>query len=447
MNKQFYKDSLKMLFPIILQNIFAAMMGSVDVIMLNSVGQDAIAAGSLATQYSGLVFMFYSGISSGSILLAAQYFGKKDFKALEAIEGIALKCSLAVAVAFSVGASLFPEKLMRVYTADPVLISEGAEYLRIIWVFYILWAVSNTYFSMLRSANHVSVATFFNGVGFFLNIILNAVFIFGFFGIEKMGIRGVALATCISQAVCVAGCFIVSARSKDIKLKFSYMFIKSSSLAKDFFKMSLPALLNDVSWGAAFSAYVAIMGRLGSDVVAANSIVCVVRNFATVFCYAVAAVGGIIVGNLIGADKIDEAEKGAKEFLKVTVITGAFGGLLIFISIPFVLKYASLSTLAMHYLKQMLFINVYYVMGTAVNTTLIAGIFRAGGCTKFGLICDTIDMWGYGITAGILTAFVFKLPVVWVYFFMCLDEFVKWPWVFSFYKSKKWLRNITRTEY
>ena len=99
MNKQFYKDSLKMLFPIILQNIFAAMMGSVDVIMLNSVGQDAIAAGSLATQYSGLVFMFYSGISSGSILLAAQYFGKKDFKALEAIEGIALKCSLAVAVA------------------------------------------------------------------------------------------------------------------------------------------------------------------------------------------------------------------------------------------------------------------------------------------------------------------------------------------------------------
>ena len=186
MNKQFYKDSLKMLFPIILQNIFIAMMGSVDVIMLNSVGQDAIAAGSLATQYSGLVFMFYSGISSGSILLAAQYFGKKDFKALEAIEGIALKCSLAVAVAFSVGASLFPEKLMRVYTADPVLISEGAEYLRIIWVFYLLWAVSNTYFSMLRSANHVSVATFFNGVGFFLNIILNAVFIFGFFGIEKM---------------------------------------------------------------------------------------------------------------------------------------------------------------------------------------------------------------------------------------------------------------------
>ena len=225
------------------------------------------------------------------------------------------------------------------------------------------------------------------------------------------------------------------------------MFLKSRTLAKDFFKISLPALMNEVSWGAAFSVYVAIMGRLGSDVVAANSIVCVVRNFAIVFSYAVAVVGGIIVGNLIGADKIDEAEKGAKEFLKITVVAGVFGGLLVLASIPFVLKYASLSTLAMYYLKQMLFINVYYIMGTAVNTTLIAGIFRAGGCTKFGLICDTIDMWGYGVTVGILTAFVFKLPVVWVYFFMCLDEFVKWPWVFSFYKSKKWLKNITRAEY
>jgi Na+-driven multidrug efflux pump len=186
------------------------------------------------------------------------------------------------------------------------------------------------------------------------------------------------------------------------------------------------------------------MGRLGSDVVAANSMVCVVRNFATVFCYAVASVGGIIVGNLIGADRIQEAEKSAAEFLKITVAFGIFGGALVFFSVPFVTGRASLSAQSLEYLKKMLYINVYYIMGTAVNTTLIAGIFRAGGNTKFGLVCDAIDMWGYGVPAGILTAFVFKLPVIWVYFFMCLDEFVKWPWVFSFYRSKKWLRNITR---
>ena len=92
----------------------------------------------------------------------------------------------------------------------------------------------------------------------------------------------------------------------------------------------------------------------------------------------------------------------------------------------------------------MLLINVYYVMGAAVNTTLIAGVFRAGGDSRFGMICDTIDMWAYAVPLGFFAAGVLKLPALWVYFLLCTDEFVKWPWVISHYKSKKWLKNITR---
>ena len=85
-----------------------------------------------------------------------------------------------------------------------------------------------------------------------------------------------------------------------------------------------------------------------------------------------------------------------------------------------------------------------YIMGTAVNTTLIAGVFRAGGDTKFGLVCDTIDMWCYAVPLGFIAAFVFKLPVLVVYFLLCTDEFVKWPWVLKRYKSGLWAKNITR---
>lgn len=444
MDRQFYRDSFKMILPIVMQNIFSALMGSADVVMLNAVSQNALAAGSLATQYTGILFMFFFGIGSGAILLAAQYFGKGDMKAIEAIEGIALKCSLFVALIFFAGASFFPHALMRVYTAEPALIEEGVKYLRAVRFSYLFWAISSAYFSMLRSIGRVTVATAANGAVFFLNIALNAVFIFGLFGCRRMGIEGVALATSIAQGAQLAGCLVISFFSRDIKLKASFMLIKSRVLAKDFFRMSVPALLNDVSWGLAFSVYVAIMGRLGSDVVAANSIVCVVRNFATVFCYAVASAGGIIVGNIIGAGKLAEAETAARKFMRITVIAGLFGGLLVLVSMPLVLRFAQLSDTAMGYLRSMLYINSYYIMGTAVNTTLIAGIFRAGGNTKFGLVCDTVDMWGYGVVAGCVTAFVLKLPVVWVYFFLCLDEFVKWPWVLSFYRSKKWLRNITR---
>ena len=130
--------------------------------------------------------------------------------------------------------------------------------------------------------------------------------------------------------------------------------------------------------------------------------------------------------------------------LRLTVITGALGGVIVLAVTPFVLKFASLNETAMHYLKYMLLINSYYIMGSAVNTALIAGVFRAGGDTKFGLICDTVDMWVYAVPLGFFAAFVLKLPVLWVYFLLCTDEFVKWPWVLHHYRKGEWAKNITR---
>ena len=101
---------------------------------------------------------------------------------------------------------------------------------------------------------------------------------------------------------------------------------------------------------------------------------------------------------------------------------------------------------ALKYLKFRLYINVYYITGTAVNTTLIAGVFRAGGDSKFGFVCDTIDMWVYAVPLGFIAAFVLKLPVEAVYFLLCTDEFVKWPWVFKRFYSYKWAKNITRDD-
>lgn len=148
----------------------------------------------------------------------------------------------------------------------------------------------------------------------------------------------------------------------------------------------------------------------------------------------------------MGEGNMERAREYASKLLKLTVITGAVGGVLILIATPFVLRFASLSDTAMHYLKYMLLINTYYVMGAAVNTTLIAGVFRSGGDTRFGLICDTVDMWCYAVPLGFLAAFALKLPVLVVYFLLCTDEFVKWPWVIKRYRSGKWLQNITRDD-
>ena len=443
-NRDFYRRIFKLVLPIVIQNLLSAAVSSADVVMLNYVGQSSISAVSLASQYASVLFMVLYGLGTGATMLCAQYYGKGDMRAIQAVEGIVMRFTLSISMLFGLMALFLPEQMMHIFTNDRELIEIGASYLRCVSVCYICWGIIEAYLSVLRSIGRVTISTAMNVLAFSLNILLNAVFIFGLFGAPKMGATGVAIATSVSRFVELLACMVVSALSKDIKLDFRYMFIRNKQLFSDFVRLALPAVGNDVSWSVAFSMYSVILGHLGTDAVAANSFVVVVRNFGTILCFGVASAGGILLGNVLGENKLEKARKEASEVVRLTVFTGAIGGLIVLAVTPFVLKYADLSAQALHYLKYMLLINVYYIMGTAVNTTLIAGVFRAGGDSRFGLICDTIDMWCYAVPLGFLAAFVFKFPVMVVYFLLCTDEFVKWPWVIKRYKSGKWIRNITR---
>lgn len=440
-----YGSIVRLTWPIVLQNLLSAAVTSADVVMLNFVGQDHISAVSLAGQYSSILFMIYYGLGTGATMLCSQYYGKKDFQPIDVVEGIALRFSLLISILFSAGALLFPHLMMRVFTPDAALIEIGVSYLRRVFIAYLCWGIVEIYLAVLRSIGRVVIATVLNTAAFSLNIFLNAVFIFGLFGASRLGAAGVALATSISRAVELVLVLIVSAKSPDVKLKASYFFLRNRLLFRDFLQMALPALANDVSWGLGFSMYSVIIGQfLGSDMVAANSFVSQVRSFATVLCFSVASAGGILVGQILGASRQAEAERAASAIMKLTVLTGLIGGAFILIFRGPVLNFARLTPEGKAFLGQMLLINSYYVMGSAVNTTLIAGIFRAGGDSRFGMICDTIDMWGYGVPLGFFAAAVLRLPPMWIYFLLCTDEFVKWPWVIRHYRSKKWLKNITR---
>lgn len=442
----FYSQIFKLVLPIVIQNLLSAAVSSADVVMLNYVGQSSISAVSLASQYASVLFMVFYGLGTGATMLSAQYYGKGDMKAIQLIEGIALRFSILISILFAGIALLIPESMMRIFTNDAELIAIGASYLRFMSVSYLCWGITEVYLAILRSVGRVVVSTAMNVLAFSLNILLNAIFIFGLFGVPKMGAMGVAIATSMSRLIELLACFVVSFLSRDIKLDFRYLFVRNKALFSDFIKLSLPALGNDVSWSVAFSMYSVIIGHLGTDAVAANSFVIVVRNFGTILCFGMASAGGILLGNIIGMNRLEEARAGAKKLMKLTVVTGIIGGFIVLASMPLVLKYASLTEQAMHYLKYMLLINTYYVLGAAVNTTLIAGAFRAGGDSRFGFVCDTITMWCYAVPLGFFAAFILKLPVMWVYFFLCTDEFVKWPWVLKHYRSMKWLNNITRDD-
>ncbi|MEE1192983.1 MAG: MATE family efflux transporter [Blautia sp.] len=443
-NASFSRNLLRLAVPIVLQNLVTTAVSSADVIMLGFVSQDALAAGSLASQIMFILNLVYSGISSGVIMLAAQYWGKQDTLTIERIMGIGMRISILISTVFFILAFFFPALLMRIFTNDMQLVSTGIPYLKIVSFSYLFMSISQVYLCTMRTIERVIFATAANASALLLNILLNAVFIFGLLGAPKMGIAGVALATTIARGIEFVICMLDALKFKTIRFRPSTIFERHKLLFADFMKYSLPAFGNEVSWGLAFSMYSVIMGHLGSDIVAANAVVVVARNLGTVACFGIANAGAILLGKSIGAGLMETVKADASKFCKITFISGMIGGIFIFLLRPLFMNMADLTATAQGYLNIMLFINMYYVLGQAMNTAVICGVFRSGGDSKWGFICDTIDMWGYAVPMGFFTAFVLKLPPMWVYFIICTDEFVKIPFVYKHYKSYKWLKNITR---
>ena len=443
-SSSFNKDILRLAVPIVLQNIVTTAVNSADVIMLGFVGQNALSAGSLANQVMFILQLVYTGISSGVIMLAAQYWGKKDTKTIEHIMGIGMQLSIFISSMFFIMAFFFPHVLMRIFTNDINLITEGIPYLRMVSFSYLFMSFSQVYLCAMRSIERVHFSTVTNAVALILNIIFNAVFIFGLFGAPKLGILGVALATVIARAVEFTICVIDNFIPKAIHFHIKNVLEVNKILFFDFMKYSLPAFGNEIVWGVAFSMYAVIMGHLDSDIVAANAVVVVARNLGTVACFGIADAGAIILGKSIGSGNTDTIKSDSSHFVKITSMSAVVGGIVIFLLRPVFFTMADLTPTAKSYLGIMLFINMYYIVGQAFNTAMICGVFRSGGDSKWGFFCDIIDMWCYSVPLGFISAFVLKLPPMWVYFLICTDEFVKIPFVYKHYKSYKWLKNITR---
>ena len=442
--KSFYKDLRNVVQPMAIQNLISSAVNSADVIMLGYIGQTAIAASSLAGNVAFILFMISTGLSSGLVMLGAQYWGKKDTEAIKTLLGIGLRICCSVEIIVACIAAFYPRILMLIFTKDSALIAEGCKYLRAASFSYVCLSFSQMFQAGFKSIERVKIVTITSTTSLFLNIGLNAVFIFGLLGVPKMGITGVGIATSIARFIEMVICFIYAGRQTDVKFSVTCVFRRNKLLTRDFFKYSLPAVGNELVWGSAFAMYSVIMGHLGEDIVAANSVVNTVRQLGSVLCFGMAYGGAIVVGKYMGAGDMAVAERNASRLARVTIFSGVLGAVLLICLYPVLPYIADLNETAAHYRNILLFINAYSLIGASINTVLICGIFRAGGDSKFGFVADIINMWCVSVPLGLLAAFVFKLPPLWVYFILFLDEFEKMPFVIHHYFKKGWLRNITR---
>ena len=443
--KNFYKIVLTLVIPIALQNLINVAVQSADVFMLGKVGQDVLSAASLGGQVSFIMNLIFFGLTSGASVLTAQYWGKKDMAAIEKIIGIALRFSLAIAVVFTLITFLFPGHIMSLLSSEELVREHGVVYLRIICISYIFTAITMIYLNVMRSMERVIISAVVYLISLIVNIVLNAILIFGLLGIPAMGIKGAAIATVIARISEVILVLLYDKKRNDLfDFKLKLIIIKDKLLFKDFVTISGPVIINELMWGTGIAVTAAIMGQLGSEAASANAIVQVVRQLAMVVSFGIASAAAIMIGKAIGEKKPDLANIYGSRLAKLSILSGIGGAVVVLIARPVTLSIMELSPNAKEYLSVMMLMMAYYVIGQAYNTMMIVGIFRAGGDTKFGLLMDMATLWGVSVLIGALGAFVFKLSVPMVFAIILCDETLKIPFVTYRYKSKKWLNNVTR---
>ena len=444
MDRSLYKKLFSIVTPIAFQYLMSSLVSASDAFMLGFLDQDSLSASSLAGQIAFVFSLFYGAFTFGLTVLAAQYWGKGDKKTLQNIFNLMLVSSEIICIIFFLMCEFIPGKLMHIFASDPQLIAIGTSYLRIAGWSYLLVGISQSYLSIMKVTENIKEGAFISSSVVIINIIFNAVFIFGLLGAPRMEARGAALATTISRVIELVFCIVISFKPSYIRPALSRLFAIPLNLTGDFMKQYLPLLGGSLCWGIGFTSYTAIMGHLGVDAAAANSIAAVVRDLICCMCNGVGSAAGIIVGNELGAGKLDVGKAYGIKLKNISYVIGLISTALVLLVTPIVVKGVILTDAARNYLVGMMIIMSIYMIGRAVNTVTINGVLDGGGDTLFDMYSLIVTMWCIAIPLALAGAFVFHWSPLLVYACTCLDEVGKIPWVMYRFRKYKWVKDLTR---
>ncbi len=437
--KAMKQEYLHLIVPIALQQLLLAAVGAGDSLMLGFVNGDAMAAVSLATNIEFVENLFLSALTGGATILSAQYWGKGDRNTIERIFGLILKYALPISIVFTAFAVAVPEGLMGLFTDEAELISLGAEYIRMAAGSYLLTGVSQCYLCIMKTTGQTKQSVVISSSALCLDTVLNAIFIFVF----HMEAYGAALTTSITRFVEL---MIVLIYTKKATIKPNLRAKVSSALHKDFLHCSIPHLINSMLWGFGTTVYASIIGHLGTAIATAYSAAAIVRSLAISLCRGLAQGVEILLADMLGAGKMQDAKAFGKKMSRCSLLCGIVcGSSAVFFGI-LLSHFMRLSAEARINLNMMIMISAFYVFTQCINIIVVCGIFVAGGDTAFDAYSVAVAMWGIVIPLALAAAFWWKLSPLIVYAILSLDEIIKIPWVYAHYKKYKWLNNITREE-
>ena len=442
-DKAFYTAALSIAIPIALQNFITSSLNMVDTVLIGGLGPTAIAAVGLANQIFFLLNLVSFGICSGASIFTSQFWGERDVTNIRRVLGVSLVSNIAVGLFFFSVAYFIPGPVLRLFTSDPGVISQGVIFLRVIAFSYPLTVVSFAYAFTLRGVGQPVYPLVTSIVAFVANTILNFVLIYGHWGFPRLGVRGSATATLIARMVEVLLTLGLVYRLRLVPAaRLRELFDLSTAFVRRFYRTTLPVICNESLWALGIIMYAFVYARLGTEVLAAYHIFGTVERLSMVAFFGLAQACAVMVGERIGAQREKTAYIYARRFALLGPALGVLiGGVVLLAAGPALSMFRvppAVTALAGQFAK----VFALTVPIRIFNLIVIVGVLRSGGDTKFGLFVDTFGLWFIGVPLAMIVGLVLGMPPVWVYLAATVEEVFKFS--FSLWRlfSRKWINNL-----
>lgn len=448
--KSFYRSIIAISVPIALQNLISFAVNMMDTVMLGMApdGETLLSAASLGNQPFFILSMVSFGFASGSIVLAAQYWGKRDLDSIRTIMAMMLKLALSVSALITVFVIAAPESVMRIFSGNERIIAKGVEYLKILGWCYLFFTLSNCALIFLRSVEVLNIAVAANCVSLGLNVFLNWILIFGKLGFPALGIRGAAIATVAARIVefCVTWGYILF-RDKVLSFRVKDFLRFNPVLFRDMIRFGLPVLLNETLWGLGSSVQAGIFGHIDyteADPVAANAVAQTIQQLVFVFMFGIANAAGVIIGKTIGEGKIKTARAQADTFRIFGYAIGLFGMLLLYFIRKPIVGFYNISEETRSLAEILIIVTAFITFFAATSGIGIVGLLRCGGDTRFCLFLEMGTLWLIAIPAAYAASRFLQLAVPYVLLAMKSDEIIKAVACVLRLRGSKWLHSTAR---
>ncbi len=443
-DNKFLVKLLQLASPIMLQQFIFSSLGMVDTLMIGQLGDTAVAAVGIANQVFFLVTLLFFGVTSGSAIFTAQYWGQKDIPRINQVLGLSLVISLAGGGIFALAALIAPAWIMNIYTNDPAVIYQGSEYLRVIALSYFLTAVTYSYSAILRSIEHVRLPMTVSLVALSLNTLLNYGLILGHFGLPALGVRGAAIATMIARLV-ETGLMLSLVYSQKLPLatQLRDLFQWNRIPFQRFFRTTLPVIITETVWSLGTTTYNAIYAHISTESIAAYNIAITLDRLVFVVFIGLAHACAIMIGNQIGAGDTKTAAIFGKKYMLIGLIGAVLSGLVIFLLKNPILTLYKVTPLTLEFANRVLLVMIFSLPIRSMNLIVLIGILRSGGDTIYAMLIDAGITWVVGVPMALLGAFVFKLPIYWVYSMVLAEEITKLILGLIRFFQDRWAHTLT----